>query len=293
MKNWLRSKSKGDDREPELTVDELLALGRGLEARILLEERLRSKPRDRRAQVKLGDVLLALERPSEALDMYESAAQSYAGDGFHDKAKALLQKMLKIAPQHEKAILGLEQLDRAKERERRRQIVVRHLRKVHQDDQDSLDAFRINQLWKNLSRSRVLEALDTSNLGRLFEQFRLRRLAPQDEIASRGDQLEELFLVAHGRVEVLQKRADGPPVVLRGYEPGDVFGESALLERRPWTAWHRAAGPTHLLCLDREGLAALLPGLRDPRSFLDALRIQRHDASLAAMVRTAGETGGA
>ena len=198
----------------------------------------------------------------------------------------MLRKMLKIDPTHEKAIVGIEQLDRAKERERRRQIVVRHLRKVHRDDEDGLDAFRINQLWKKLSRSSVLEALDTRNLGRLFEHLRLRRLERETSIAERGDELEELYLVALGGVEVLQKRADGPPVVLKEYAPGDVFGEATLLEHRPWVAWHRTTQKTHLLCLDRDGLAALLPGLQDPRAFLDALRIQRHDASLAAMVRT-------
>jgi tetratricopeptide (TPR) repeat protein len=288
MKNWLRGGGKAaSDSDEELSVGDLLALGRGLEARIQLESRLRANPRDRRTQVKLADVLLAIEKPVEALEMYESAATSYAGDGFHDKAKALLRKMLKIDPGHEKALVGIEQLDRAKERDRRRQIVVRHLRKVHRDGEDGLDAFRINQLWKNLSRSAVLEALDTRNLGRLFEFLRLRRLDPETDIAVRGDDFEELYLIAMGGVEVLKKRADGPPVVLKEYAAGDVFGESALLEHRPWTAWHRTTKRSHILCLDREGLTALLPGLQDPRGFLDALRIQRHDASLAAMVRTA------
>jgi hypothetical protein len=220
--------------------------------------------------------------------MYEAAAQGYAGDGFHDKSRAVLQRILKIAPHHEKAILGLEQLDRAKERERRRKIVLRHLQAAGEGSMDSMAAFQVNQLWKRLSRSSVLEALDTKSLGRLFEHLKLEIVPHNFEVANRGDEREELFLVASGTVEVIEKRADGAPVVLRTYESGDVFGEGALLEHRRWEACHRAASECRLLCLDFESLASALTGLDDPRSILDALRTQRHDASLAAMIRTAG-----
>jgi tetratricopeptide (TPR) repeat protein len=290
MKNWLRGKTKNLREKPEaLTVDDLLALGKPEEARVLLEEKLRKKPRNRRNQVKLGDILLMMQLPTEALEMYEAAAQGYAGDGFHDKSRAVLQRMLKISPHHEKAILGLEQLDRAKERERRRKIVLRHLQQAGEGSMDSMAAFQINQLWKSLSRSSVLEALDTKSLAQLFEHLRLRVAKWDSEIANRGDELEELFLVASGTVEVIEKRPGRAPVVLRAYESGDVFGEGALLEHRPWEACHRAATECRLLCLDGPSLAAALTGLEDPRSFLDALRTQRHDASLAAMIRTAAE----
>lgn len=290
MKNWLRGRRKdGDGGERALTVDDLVSLGRFEEARTELESQLRSGPRQHHTQVKLGDVLLAMRRPSEALEIYEGAAQAYAADGFHDKARAVLQKMLKIAPEHDKAVLGLEQLERAKEREHRRHIVVRHLSHAGEGDR-ALDAFRINQFWKGLSRSKVVEALDARSLSRLFECFELRHVPEGREIATRGDSLEELYLVAGGSVEVIEKRADGPPLVLRTYESGDVFGEGALLEHRPWSATHRVAESSHLLCLTPDRLAAALVGALDPRAFLDALRVQRHDASLAAMVRTAKES---
>lgn len=293
MKNWLRggkNPQSKESTEPEaLTVDELLAMGQPEEARELLERKLRNKPRDRRSLAKMGDVLLVLHRPSEALDMLESAAQGYASDGFHDKARAILHKMLKIAPNHEKAILGLQQLEQAKERERRRRIVQRHLQKAD-GGHGALAAFQVNQLWKGLSRSSVLESLDTSNLGRLFEQLEMRKCAAGTVIADRGDTDEVLYLLASGEVEVIEKRAAGKPVVLRTYGPGDVFGEGSLLEHRPWAAIHRCTQTTRLLCLDIDGLGRLLPGMNDPKAFLDCLRTQRHDASLAAMLRTVEET---
>lgn len=221
--------------------------------------------------------------------MYEGAAKGYAADGFHDMASAVLHKWLKVAPADEKAILGLEQLDRAKERERRRTIVVNHLAASTGGSARSMDAFRVNQLWKRLSRSPVLEALDTRSLGRLFEHLELRLFEEGVQVVNRGDSLEELFLVAGGRIEAIEKRADGPPVVLRAYEAGDVFGEGALLEHRPWSAAHRTTESSQLLCLTHEALEAALPGMPDPRAFLDALRVQRHDASLAAMMRTGRE----
>ena len=291
MKNWLRGKAKRENAgNGPLSVDELVSLGRTEDARMALEDRLRGNSRDRRSQVKLAEVLLVMRRPTEALEMYESAAQGYAGDGFHDKARAVLHKMLKVAPNHDKALLGLEQLDRAKERERRRLIVIRQLAGSTEGTARSMDALRLSQLWKKLSRSAVLEALDTRTLGRLFEYLELRLVEEGVELVKRGDSLEELYLVAGGRVEAIEKRADGPPVILRAYKPGDVFGEGALLEHRPWSAAHRTSERSRLLCLTPKALAAALSGMPDPRAFLDALRVQRHDASLAAMVRTGEAT---
>lgn len=293
MKNWLRGKkskkSLATEESRAPTVDELLTLGRAEEAHQILETKLRNKPHDRRTQAKLGDVLLVMRRPTEALEMYEAAAQGYAGDGFHDKSRALLQKILKIAPNHEKAILGLEQLERAKERDRRRQLVMRHLQKSGEGSQGAMAAFQINQLWKGLARSSVLEKLDIVSLGRLFASLKMRQFAGGAEIVGRGDLVEELYIVASGVVEVIEKRAEGKPVILRSYTAGDVFGEGALLEHRPWAASHRAGQRAQILCLDGSGLASALTGMSDPRTFLDCLRTQRHDASLAAMIRTVEE----
>jgi tetratricopeptide (TPR) repeat protein len=291
MKKWLGGRGKTETGDAKkLSVDELMTLGRPDEARERLEARLRESPTDLRAQAKLGDVMLAMHRPTEALTMWESAAAGYAADGFHDKASAVLQKMLKVAPNHEKAILGLEQLQKAKERDRRRTIVVQHLSSSGEHGERAMDAFRINQLWKTLSRCSVLEALDTGTLGRLFEYLEQRRVPKGTRLANRGDSREELYIVARGRVDVIEEREDAKPIVMRAYQPGDVFGEAALLDHRLWNAVHLVGMDSLLLCLSADSLAAVLAGTAEPRRVLEALRVQRHDASLAAMVITKEET---
>ncbi len=290
MKNWLRKKNRpSDPKEGSLTVDELVALGRGDEARKELEAKLRDTPRDRRSLLKLADVLLSMQRTIDAVEIYEAAAKGLATDGFHDKAIAVLRKVLKVAPDHEGAILGIEQLEQAKRLEAKRHIVDLHMRKNSRAEGRNFDSLMLSQLWRNLSKCPLVRSLDTQSLSRLFAEFKLKELAPHGELVARKDDLEALFVVVDGKIEVIQKRADGPPIILRSYEAGDMFGENALLERRPWSAAHRAAVPTKLLCLDRDGLSAILPGLSDPREFLDTLRIQRHDSSLAAMLRQQGE----
>lgn len=271
------------------TVDELMALGRNDEARRELELKLRETPSDRRSLVKLGDVLMAMQRHVEAVEIYQAAAKGLASDGFHDKAIAVLHKILKVSPNDPAATLGIEQLEEVKHLDAKRQVITRQLRKSADDAAHSLDSIRVSQLWKKLSKSPVVRKLDTRTLSRLFGQFTLLELPPQRELVARGDRRDEYFMVADGAVEVIRKRADGPPLVLRAYQPGDTFGEAALLEHAEWPAAHRAHGPTRLLRLDRSGLEALLPGLEDPRAFIDTLRIQRHDASLAAMLREESE----
>ncbi len=285
MKNWLRKGTRGgNEASRELTVDELVSLGRLEDARQMLEERVKGSSRDRRSLVKLAEVLLALERKDESLELYEAAAKSYAADGFHDRGIAVLRKMLKIAPGHPRAAISIDQLEQAKRLEAKRAIVHRNLSRTTDTGARGFDSLQLAQSWRNLSKSPLVRNLETNLLGRLFAQLKPRDFDPQEEIVARKDELEELFVVAEGSVEVIEKRADGAPIVLRTYEAGDVFGESALLEHQPWAAAHRAQGSTRLLCLDRDGLTKLLPGLEDPRGFLDSLRTQGNDASLAEMV---------
>ena len=76
--------------------------------------------------------------------------------------------------------------------------------------------------------------------------------------------------------------ADGRSFQLRVLTTGDLFGERALLEHKPWPATYRVIERARLLRIDKAGLERSLAGNPDPRQLLDTLRGQRHDREVAA-----------
>jgi ATP-binding cassette subfamily B protein len=60
--------------------------------------------------------------------------------------------------------------------------------------------------------------------------FEVVRFSPGEEIVAEGDPADAIYVVASGTVRVLKTGIEGSQVPLDRLEPGDFFGESALLE---------------------------------------------------------------
>jgi CRP-like cAMP-binding protein len=95
----------------------------------------------------------------------------------------------------------------------------------------------------------------------------IRRSYPRDAVIfSQSDPGDALFGVVTGRVRISASSAGGREVFLNIMEPGDTFGEIALLDGRPRTASASATAPSDLLIIKREqflGLLAHEPVLTD------------------------------
>jgi cAMP-dependent protein kinase regulator len=80
-----------------------------------------------------------------------------------------------------------------------------------------------------------------------------RRYAPKQTIIEQGDDGSELFVVENGSLTCTKLFSGGKaPTFLKKYEPGDAFGELALLYNAPRAATITADGDCLLWCLDRE-----------------------------------------
>lgn len=95
-----------------------------------------------------------------------------------------------------------------------------------------------------------------------------------------GDRGEEMYVIAHGAVEV-SKVINGERVTLNKFARGDFFGEMSLLEGVPRSADAFALEDTKLLCISSGGL--LLKIRRDPTFALEMLQ------SLSAKLRLSTE----
>ena len=96
-----------------------------------------------------------------------------------------------------------------------------------------------------------------------------------------GDPGDSLFIVRKGQIELFIKDTAGQRIVLHTAEPGDMFGELAMLDTGSRTATALALIETELLVLDRDDLVLLFK--RIPDAALHML------ASLTSLTRKADE----
>src|SRR5690606_4458595 len=90
-------------------------------------------------------------------------------------------------------------------------------------------------------------------------------------IFSQGDSGDALYGVASGRVRISASGAGGREVFLNIMEPGDTFGEIAVMDGLPRTAGAMALDRTTLIVVKRVDFLALLE--REPQIALHLLKL--------------------
>jgi CRP/FNR family transcriptional regulator, cyclic AMP receptor protein len=103
-----------------------------------------------------------------------------------------------------------------------------------------------------------LRELDKEEKAALAEKIDLLRYSSGQTVFNYGDPGHALYIVRSGEVEIYVKNDQGEKIVLETSQPGDIFGEVALLDGGPRTAWVSALGEVELLRLDRAHFEAYL-----------------------------------
>jgi CRP-like cAMP-binding protein len=108
----------------------------------------------------------------------------------------------------------------------------------------------------------------------------VRTYADGEIVFREGSAGEHMYVVLEGAVRI-RKEGDLVNTVLGEFGPGEMFGELALVEKKPHSATAIAAGRTKVLMHDRETFQTAL--LEDPELALDVI------GSLAARLRDTTE----
>jgi CRP-like cAMP-binding protein len=87
----------------------------------------------------------------------------------------------------------------------------------------------------------------------------------------KGDAAAGMFAVTRGRVRIVSNSAEGKEVILRVLEPGEIFGEIAMLDGGERTADAVAEGDTELMYVGRAEFMSFLEG--NPRLCIDLLEL--------------------
>lgn len=281
FKKWFGGR-KQEQEIGDYTIEDLIVLERYEEAEGRLQAKLKLNPDDLHAHLKLAEVYIQLRQLGKAVDEYVFVAEEYAADGFYDKGIALLSKVSKLLPADATLPLKIHKIRRAKSMDRVRELALEGLRESHGGDGTS--ALALQRMWGNLVDSTLVQRLNGEQLRRLFSVMSLEQARAGEALVEAGAELPRMFLIARGVVEAVAPMADGSTTQLLTFSSGDLLGEGALLERKPWPATYRAVEDCTHLTLSREGLEQALQGNSDPRGFLAALREQHHDRDVETYV---------
>lgn len=93
--------------------------------------------------------------------------------------------------------------------------------------------------WQNLLRSHpIFSSLTEEEIANLLrDEVSHERVYPQDTVILReGEVSDSVFLISSGSVQVTLRGTRGPLRPLAILQAGEIFGEMAVLERRPRSA---------------------------------------------------------
>lgn len=109
-----------------------------------------------------------------------------------------------------------------------------------------------------LQRTPLFRRLNRRQIEQVGKRFVERTYAPGEKIVTQGKGGEGFFVIMKGRAEAVHEQADGTQVVLNPLDPGDFFGEMALLTEQMRTASVIATEPTCCLVLAQWDFLGLL-----------------------------------
>jgi len=122
-----------------------------------------------------------------------------------------------------------------------------------------------------LERSLLFRGLAPPSLERIAALATQRQFRSGELVFSQGDPGDALYAVVAGRIRISAGTKDGREISFNIMEPGDTFGEIALLDGGPRTATATATEATDLVSIRRDHLFALLE--REPKVALELLKL--------------------
>ncbi len=150
-----------------------------------------------------------------------------------------------------------------------------------------------------LRRSPIFTALDPAELDELAALAREKRLPGGQTVFWEGDDSTSFYIVAEGKIRVSKLTSGGKEIILAFFGPGEMFGEVAVFENKPYPASAQSVEATRLLGIEKAAflgfllshpavtlkIIAILSGrLRDAQERLRDLAGERVEQRLARLL---------
>lgn len=111
-----------------------------------------------------------------------------------------------------------------------------------------------------LKKSLIFSSLNEDELQELATLAVERHLVPAEFAFWEGDAAEWFYLVATGRVKVIKHSSLGREFIVAFFGPGEMFGEVAVFEGKPYPASAQAVAETNVLGIRRDDFLSFLAG---------------------------------
>ena len=122
-----------------------------------------------------------------------------------------------------------------------------------------------------LKQSPVFADLDEEEMRELGLMITERRLEANESIFWEGDPSEYFFIVAEGKVKVSKMASTAKEIILAFFGPGEMFGEVAVFENKPYPASAQAVSATRLISIKKSGFIDFL--LKHPKTALKIINL--------------------
>jgi len=109
-----------------------------------------------------------------------------------------------------------------------------------------------------LRNSSIFSSLNDDELGELAELSIERSFMPNEFIFWDGDAPEWFYIIAEGKVKVLKHSSLGKEFIIAFFGPGEMFGEVAVFENKPYPASAQAVTETKVVGVKRDKFLSFL-----------------------------------
>ncbi len=123
---------------------------------------------------------------------------------------------------------------------------------------DNAHSWSTEQMVDVLDNAELFKGLIAEDLRRIAEVAGVTTIQPGEILFEEGDPADAFYIVFEGAIDIVKSRADGREDKIAVCRGGDAFGEAALLDEAPRSVTARAADPTQLLRVPREGFRELM-----------------------------------
>jgi len=117
---------------------------------------------------------------------------------------------------------------------------------------------RDTEIRSLFQRHPLFRSLTATELDDLLAHAKVARYPARAPLFARGDPGGQMIAVMSGRVRISLTGPDGHELILNVIEPGQLFGEIAMLDGRDRTADATVVEPTELLTIDRRDFLPFL-----------------------------------
>jgi CRP-like cAMP-binding protein len=215
-------------------------------------------PQDLLARRKVAEAFARMGRIEDAIAAYQGLAGRYAVAGHLLEAIAVGKVILQLDPHHQQTQQALAQFAERREQKQREGwharlpttmtalIEQERLREAPAEPTPSVDVEMTGGLaepFPELPRELMVE---------LLQRLSMRSAAQGEAIVVEGERGASMFVLAHGKVQVVRQVRGGEPRAVDEMEEGSIFGEIALLAEVPRVASVIASEESLLLEVSRE-----------------------------------------